>query len=295
MHRHRRDWVLLVALAVIWGTSFAANRVAVGVFTPGTVVWGRLGIAAVLLLALARGAGLSMPRGRGVWLHLALLAVVGNALPFFLISWGQQRIDSGLAGVLMAVMPLATMLLAHVFVEGERLHRRGLTGFLLGFVGIVALVGPEALSGIGDGRTAVVAQIAVLGGALCYAANTIFARHLAPMHILVSSASTLAIAAAIMTPVGISGIWAQPVWDPVGLANVVWLGVFSTALATVIYFRIVTTAGPTFLSLINYLIPVIAVVVGVVALAETPEPRMLVALVVILLGVGLSQRGEPSA
>lgn len=291
MTRTKEDWFLLLTLAGVWGTSFAANAVAVASIAPATVVWGRLWIAAILLLVLARAAGWALPARGAVWGRLVVLGLLGNALPFFLITWGQQRIDSGLAGVLMAVMPVATMVLAHLFVPGERLHARGVFGFTLGFGGVVLLVGPSALGELGGGGPELMAQLAVLGGALCYAANTIVARNLEPMHVVVSAGTTLAIAALVMTPAGIAGIDPNLGEDGWALACVIWMGLVSTALATVIYFRIVSTAGPTFLSLINYLIPLIALAVGVTVLGEPLEPRALGALGLILGGVALSQAG----
>jgi drug/metabolite transporter (DMT)-like permease len=172
------DWTLLIVLALIWGSSFLVIKIAVSAFGPLTIVAGRLGIAAVILLLIARVAGLQLPRSATIWRHLIVLALVGNALPFFLITWGQARIDSGLAGILMAIMPLATLLLAHFFVPGEHLTPRRITGFVLGFGGIVVLIGPSSLLVLGGGGSDFVRQLAVLAGALCYAVNAILARRL---------------------------------------------------------------------------------------------------------------------
>jgi drug/metabolite transporter (DMT)-like permease len=293
MQRRLFDWVLLVALALIWGTSFAANKIAVAAYPPVVVVWGRLALGTGSLAVAAALAGLEFPRGRRLWAHLLLLALVGNALPFFLITWGQERIDSGLAGVLMAVMPLATMVMAHFLVAGERVSRRALFGFLLGFAGILLLVGPDVLGRLGGRPTAFLAQAAVLGGALCYAANTVLARHLPPLHVIVSGATTLALATLVMTPPALSALAGGPSTGATALASVAWLGLVSTGLATVLYFQIVSTCGPTFLSLINYLIPVIAVAVGAAALGESFGAGTFVALGLILGGIAISQSSRP--
>lgn len=289
------DWALLFALTLIWGTSFLVTRIAVATVPPATVVAGRLGFSAAVLLALTRAAGLALPSGRRVWLHLLALAMVGNALPFFLISWGQERIDSGLAGVLMAIMPVATLVLAHFLVPGDRLTWRKATGFLLGFGGIVVLTGPAALAELGGDSDSFVRQLAVLGGALCYAANAILARRLPPLPVLVVTAAVMALGGAAMIPIALA---ADSPWTPPAassLAAVTWLGLVSTALANVIYFRIISSAGPTFLSQMNYLVPIVALAAGIVLLGEQPGSRVFLALGLVLCGLVLAQtRWTPS-
>jgi drug/metabolite transporter (DMT)-like permease len=284
------DWALLLTLVLIWGTSFMLTKIAVATVPPATVVAGRLAISAGVLLALLRAAGLTLPAGRRIWLHFLALAVVGNALPFFLISWGQERIDSGLAGILMAVMPIATLVLAHFLVPGDRLTWGRSAGFLLGFAGIVILTGPAALGELGGNRGTFGRQLAVLGGALCYAANTIIARRLPPLNVMVVTAAVMAAASAAMIPVAIAADapWHPP--EPLSVAAVAWLGLVSTALANVVYFRLIASAGPTFLSQINYLIPVVALVAGIVLLGEKPEARAFLALGLVLSGLVLAQR-----
>jgi drug/metabolite transporter (DMT)-like permease len=154
------------------------------------------------------------------------MALVGNAVPFFLITWGQQRIDSGLAGILMAVMPLTTLVLAHFFVAGERMTGRRTLGFALGFVGLVVLMGPEALRELGGGASDVARQAAVLCGALCYAANTIIARRLPETHPLVASTAVMLLASIVMVP---AALLVDAPWSlaprPQSVVSVVWLGV----------------------------------------------------------------------
>ncbi|UCE86807.1 MAG: EamA family transporter [Deltaproteobacteria bacterium] len=284
------DWTRLMALVFIWGTSFLLNRIAVEGVPPTTVVAGRVVIAAIALRATVFAAGLALPpRGR-IWLHFLVMALLGNAIPFFLITWGQERIDSGLAGILMAVMPLTTLVLAHFFVDGERMTGRRATGFAIGFVGLVVLMGPDALRALGGSASDVARQAAVLCGALCYAANTIVARKLPGTQPLVASAAVMLLASAAMVP---AAVVVDAPWRlaprPESVASVVWLGVVSTAAATILYFSVIASAGPTFLSLINYMIPLVAVLAGVAVLGEEPTGRALAALLLILAGVGLSQ------
>ncbi len=286
-------WLLLAALVAMWGSSFMFTKVAVSALPPETVVAGRLVIAAAGLTALLFALGKSLPGGRRPWLFFLALAVLGNALPFWLISWGQQRIDSGLAGILMAIMPLTTLVLAHFFVAGERLNPIRLAGFVLGFFGIVALVGPDALLELETGGTALLSELSVLGGAVCYAVNTIVARRRPDGDPLVAGAGVTLLASVIMVPLAVAGgppaIAAIPAAAALAVAV---LGIVSTALAAVVYFKLVSVAGPTFVSLINYLIPLWAVVVGMVFLGETPEWRALGALALILSGIALSEAGR---
>ena len=147
--RSTGDWARLLGLVAIWGTAFLFIDLSVQTLPPGTLVATRVSIAAAVLVVAVRLLGLEMPGPGVLWLRFLLLACVGNAIPFFAISWGQQRVPSGLAGILMAVMPLTTLLLAHFFVPGERMTRRRTTGFLMGFAGVVVLTGPDALSRLG--------------------------------------------------------------------------------------------------------------------------------------------------
>jgi drug/metabolite transporter (DMT)-like permease len=283
-------WLLLLALVAMWGSAFLLTKVAVSALPPEAVVAGRLVIAAAGLSGLLLVMGRRLPGARRLWLFFLAMAVLGNALPFWLIAWGQQRIDSGLAGILMAVMPLTTLVLAHFFVAGERLNRARSAGFVLGFLGIVVLMGPEALLELRSGGTALLSELAVLGGAVCYAVNTIVARRRPDSDPLSAAAGVMLLACAIMVPLALAG-------EPLAVADipaaaalaVAVLGVVSTALATVVYFRLVSAAGPTFVSLINYLIPLWALLGGMVFLGERPEWTALAALALILSGIALSE------
>jgi len=282
----------------MWGSSFLFTKIAVTAVPPTTVVAARLVIGAAVLVPGVLLAGRRMPRPGRMWMWFAALAVVGNALPFWLISWGQQRIDSGLAGILMAVMPLATVLLAHWFVEGERLTGPKIVGFVVGFAGVVVLIGPEALLTLGGSGSALVAQLAVLGGAVCYACNAILARRRPASDPLVAAAGMTLVAAVLMTPM------AAVVEDVpsnlnlsagAGLA-IAYLGAVATAAATVVFFVLVTAAGPSFMSLINYLIPVWAVGLGMAVLDERPAISAVGALALVLGGIALTEwRRPPSA
>lgn len=288
--RPASHWHLLFALALMWGSSFTLTKVAVASFTPSAVVTWRLVIAAVVLSCLVAVLRKRPPASRRLWLFIGAMAVTGNALPFWLITWGQQRIDSGLAGILMAIMPLSTLVLAHFLVAGERLTGLRAGGFLIGFAGIVVLVGPDALFELTGRGGALLSQLAVLGGALCYAVNTIIARRRPASDALVAAAGVMVVASVMMLPTfALSGpsVIAGPA--PAAIAAVAVSGLVSTALATVVHLKLIKLAGPSFVSLINYLIPLWAVAFGMIFLGERPEWSALAALALILAGMAVSE------
>jgi drug/metabolite transporter (DMT)-like permease len=290
------DWARLGGLIGIWGTAFLFIGLAVETLPPASLVAIRVAIAASVLVAAVRAVGLALPRPGVLWLRFGLLACVGNAIPFFAISWGQQRVASGLAGILMAVMPLATLVLAHRFVPGERMTLRKGAGFALGFMGVVVLTGEDVLARLGGDASDIARQLAILAGAVCYAINTILARHMPPLHPLVAAAGVMLMASSVMVPTSL--LFDAP-WrlapSSLSLAAAVWLGLVPTGVATVLYFQIVSTAGPTFLSLMNYVIPAVALATGIAVLGEAFEWRALLALALILVGLYTSQTGGQPA
>ncbi len=292
MHPHPvKHWVLLLALTAMWGSSFMFIKLGVATVPPATLVASRLALGAVLLYAVMRMRGLALPPLGRRWLPFVALAIVGNCAPFYLITWGQQFIDSALAGILIAVMPLATLLLAHFFVAGERMTAGRALGFCVGFAGVVVLMGPTALAGLGGSALKVAAQATVLAGALCYAINSIIARRSIATDFLVASTAVLIVAGALMVPVAL--VFDRP-WalapSAGSIAAIVWLGIGPTALATILYFRLIAAAGPTFMAIVNYLSPVVALLAGVVLLGEEPGATAVAGLVLILFGIALSRR-----
>jgi len=288
--RTLKDWGLLATLVVLWGSNFMFVKLGVATVPPATLAAGRLLVAAVTLVAVIRALGYRFPPRGLVWIHYTILAVVGNSLPFFLISWGQQTIDSSLAGILMAIMPLATLLMAHLWVTDERLTRNRAVGFGLGFVGIVMLIGPAALAGLGGSAARILAQLSVLGGALCYASQSVLVRVTLRGDVMVASAAIVAIAAAISLPIAL--VIDQP-WNlspsTTSVWAVVWMGIGPTAIATLAFIKLIGSAGPTFMSLVNYGVPVVAVFLGVVMLGEAPNANAYTGLLLILTGIAVSQ------
>jgi drug/metabolite transporter (DMT)-like permease len=292
--RSLKDWGLLAALSALWGSNFMFVKLAIATIPPATVVASRLVIGAVILVTVVRVLGYAFPPFGRAWLPYLALALVGNCLPFWFITAGQQVIDSALAGILMAVMPLATLLLAHFHVAGERMTTGRVAGFLLGFFGIVVLIGPAVLAGLGGSAAQILAQLAVLAGALFYSANSVMTRVILKGDVMVAAAGIITVAAAISLPVAL--VMDRP-WNLAPSAGstyaLVWIGIGPTALATLVYLALIGSAGPTFMSLVNYCIPVIALFLGVLLLGEAPGANAYTGLLLILSGIALSQFRRP--
>lgn len=283
-----QDWISLLILTVLWGSAFAFIGHIVDYLPSAAMVFVRLSLAALMLTGWAMYRGRRLPGLRDKrWIWFAGLGFFGNTLPFILIGFGQQTIDSNLAGILVATMPLATLALAHVFVPGERMTARMLIGFLIGFAGVVLLMGPSALTAMGGADT--LAQLAVVGAAVCYGINAVLARLIPDTPASVSGAGMLITASVLAAPLG--------VWDLVqtsdvplsAWSSVVWLAIGPTAIASVLLMQIARTAGPGFLAVVNYLTPIAAVITGVI-IGETIGWDALLALTVILAGVWIAKR-----
>lgn len=287
---HFGDWVALLALTLMWGTAFMFNELALASFPPSVLVAGRILIATAVLFAFMRANGIRLPPIGRAWVPLLVMAVLGNVLPFQLIAWAQQHIDSSLAGILMAVMPLFVLTLAHFLLPGSKLTLYRVVGFVVGFAGVVTIIGPEALRGL-DENTALWGSVAVLGAALSYSLNSIYARRLGAANAVQLSAGMLVAASLLSLPgaaVNVPDIVSPSV---AAMASLLVLGLLSTGLATLLYFRLVQGPGPTFLSFVNYLVPPCAVLAGALFLDETVSSSVYVGLCLILSGIAFSELG----
>ncbi len=289
------DWSLVLALGMVWGASFMGVALALEGFGPLTVAAGRIALGALALYAVARATGHGLPplRGAGsgrVWAFVCAMALFSNALPFFLLAWGQQHVTSGFAGITMAAVPLFVIGLAHVFVPGEQLTPARVAGFVLGLIGVGLLIGGEVFATTGAALEDI-ARIACVGAAACYAIGSIFTRRAPPIPLVSFSAGALLAASVMIVPLAlaIEGIPSLPVDEPIALVGLLYLGLGPTALATLILVRVIRSAGPGFLSQVNYHVPVWSVILGVTLLGETLPPQFLIALAVILAGLALSR------
>lgn len=285
--------VLLLTLATIWSSAFGFIKVAVETVPPMTVTAGRLLLATIVIVVYVRLRGHRFPHAPGLWWKFFLIGLFGNALPFTLIGWGEVSIDSGLAAILMSVMPIATMLLAHFYADGERMNPARIIGVAFGFAGVLVLIGPDVLRGLGDEA---VRQTAVAGGAVCYAIATVTAGRLPKMATSLSAAGALIAALAVALPMSL--ILDQP-WtlSPSGdsAGAVVILGLFPTALGYIVYFVVLRRTGANFIALINYLIPCLGVIWGIIFLGEILHWRAILALGLILAGIAFTRIGMRKA
>lgn len=269
-----REWAMLLALAVLWGGSFFFNGVAVRELPSFTLVWLRVAIAATTLLLVLRLLGQRMSTEGRVWAAFFGMGLLNNVLPFVLIVWGQHRIASGLASILNATTPLFTVLVAHLLTPDEKLTPLKAAGVAVGFGGAAVMIGPAALGGLGTG---VLAQLACLAGALSYAFAGIFGRRFRRMGVtpLATAAGQVSASAVLLLPVMllVDRPWTLAMPGAATWGAVLGIGLLSTALAYVLYFRILAVAGATNLLLVTFLIPISAILLGVLVLGETLLPR----------------------
>lgn len=273
-----REWSLLVLLSILWGGSF--SKVALAELGPFTIVFFRVALAALALNIVASAIGASLWRAGTPWRQLLVMGALNNALPFSMIFWGQTTIASGLASILNATTPLFTVVVAHIFTRDERMTVRKLVGVLAGLAGVAILIGPDLGGSIWG-------QIACLAAALSYAFAGIYGRRFKALGVQPLQAATgqLTASAMLIPPIMLLAEPAWPMPSAVTWSAVVGLALLSTALAYVLYFRILAAAGATNLLLVTFLIPVTAALLGAVFLGERLELRQFAGMALIGLGL----------
>lgn len=277
---------LLVFLGLVWGSAFLFTNLAVATIPPITLTAGRTWIGAAMMVAVAAALRHSLPRGRRVWFMLLAMGLTGSVLPLSLISWGQERIDSGLAAILVGTVPLVTVLLAHFATDDDRLSWRKVAGVFLGLGGLLVLIGPAALAGLGDGAWR---QLAVFAGACSFAVTILLARAVREVSPAVSSAVVLGFAGIVASVLGLAF---EQSWrltpSTTSLLAMLALGILSTGAGNLAFYRLSRTAPPSFVSLNNYLIPAVALMWGALLLGEPFTARAAGALALILGGVAVA-------
>lgn len=274
-----------MVLVALWGTSFMFTAIAVASVDPVAVVFYRLALGALVLSLVVYARGDSLPLDWRAWAGFAVMAVAGNALPFFLIAWGQKSVDSGVAGMIMAIMPLLTMVFAHYFVAGETLNRFKLTGFALGITGVTLLLGPV----FEGGSREFWGGLAIFTAASCYAVNSILIKRLPRFSPMVGACGVLIMASLIVFPFWLAAVPENDSISQDSMISVIWLGIGPTGIATIVLFAVIDRAGPTFLSTINYLIPVVAFLCGAWLLSEPATWLHFAALATILGGIAVTR------
>ena len=279
----RNVWLAFLLLSVTWGTSFLFIKLALADLHPSTLVALRLTVGTVVLLLVARWRKLSLPRDRRTWQHLFLIGALGIAIPFVLISWAEQKMDSGLTSVLNSTVPLFSIIVAGAWLKQETVTVGKIVGLVMGFLGVLLLFVRELQ--IGEGNAA--APLAVMFSGLFYAVSTTYARHhLRQVNPIVTATGQVAAACLLAWIIAlISGVSGQQLtWTALGA--VVWLGALGSALAYILFYYILAAWGPTRSALVTYVIPLIAVTIGAIFLREYVDWRLLAGGLLILSGVG---------
>ncbi len=281
------EWSMLLLLSMLWGGSYFFVEIALLEWSPLLIVAVRVVIAAAVIWGIVLAAGHIVPRSWPAWIAFFWMGLLNNIFPFLLIVWGQKEIESGLAAILTAAAPIFTVIVAGIWLKDEPVTRSRLLGAVLGLAGVVILIGPSALAGL---DASLLAQLAVLGAALSYALAGVYARRFPRMNIdpIVAAAGQLLMSSFMMIPLAL--MFEPPrqliessieVWAAVGL-----MAVFSTALAYILYFRLLASSGATNAILVTLLIPVTAIVLGSIILDERLEWSHFAGMAVI--GLGLS-------
>jgi drug/metabolite transporter (DMT)-like permease len=277
------EWALLVFLSLVWGASFMFIEIGLRELSPFNIAAFRIVIAGLILFCYVLVRREPLPKSPRTWLALAVLSLFANVVPFSLIMWGQQYITSGLASILNATTPIFALTLAHLFTSDEPMTRNRLGGVLLGFTGVAVMMGPELLAGMtlhGWG------QFAVLGAAFCYGCAGVLARNLRGIPSTVISAGSLMCASVIIIPVALffdSSIRIPE--QPSTWLALLWMSALGTALAYLIYYRLISTAGPTNTSLTTLLVPLNALLLGALVLGETLDWHAAAGMTLIFAGL----------
>lgn len=281
------DYAYLLGLSALWGSSYLFIKIAVdGHLAPTELVLLRLLLAAAVLYLVARAQGLRLPREWRLWRAFAVMGLVGAAMPFTLISWGETMIDSSLAAILNATVPIITVLLAHFWTRSERLTATRLLGVVIGFAGVVVLVGASSAHGH---SIALLGVAALLVSSLCYSAVAIYARgafHNVPA-VLASTGQMLFGAIFLAVPGIIAGATSRQAPAPAAVAATVALAMLGTVGAYLLYYRLIARVGATRTTMSTYLLPAFAVVYGALFLHEEVGPRLLLGFALILAGVAV--------
>ena len=283
----RLDWLLFVLLGFAWGSSYLFIKIGVDAgLPPFTLVTLRLLIGAALLVSVVALARERLPRERGTYAHLLVMSVLNVALPFSLITWAEQSVDSSLAAILGAAVPLFVIVIGPLFLADERITLPRLVGLAVGFIGVWILVGfdPTRMT---DAN--LLPELALIGSSVSYAAGAVYARRnvhgLRPMIPAVFQVSFAAVIAAVLAviferPLGLSV-------EPVGFLAVVWLGLLGSGVAYLLFFRLLRNWGATRTSLVAYLLPVVGIVLGALVLDEAIDARILIGTALVIGGIAI--------
>ena len=280
------EWAMLLALSLLWGASFFFAKVALAALPPLTLVLGRTGIAAAALFLGMRIAGYRFPAEAGKWRRYLVMGLLNNVLPFTLLTWSQTEIASGLASILNALTPLSTALLGHLLAREERLTPAKLSGILVGIAGAAVVVGPAFLLGLGRHLPA---ELAALAATLCYASAGLYGRRFKGEAPMVTATGQLVASASVLLPLSLflDRPWQLALPGASAWGALVGLALFSTALAYILYFRILARAGATNVLLVTFLMPPTTLLLGALFLGERARASELAGMGLIFAGLAL--------
>ena len=287
------SWLMIGLLGLTWGGTFMVIEIALEGMTPFWLAAGRIGFAMVLMLAVWAALGFKLFEGpvqTSTRLSIVAIGALSSAVPFILLSWGQQFVTSGFAGVSMASVGLIVLPLAHFLVPGEQMSLRKIAGFIIGFVGICILIGGQAFETSGAALETP-GRIACVMAAACYAVSTTLMRRLPKVHPIGLTTVLFIVGTCIAIPAAFITEGVPPVPDTKTALVIAFLGLVPTAAASLLRVLVVRSAGPVFMSLTSYQVPVWSVVLGALILSEPLPSSLLLAMMFILGGVALSQYG----
>ena len=287
-----KDWLVFIILGILWGSSFLWIKIAIQEISPLLLVTLRLSFAIITLTIVAIIARPLWPQGKRLWLALVLFGLINTAIPYFLISWGEQYIDSAVAAILNSSTPLFAMVIAHIFLDDDRITLPRLTGLLIGFVGIVIIVSRDLgqnESGMQYTTLLLLGQAAVLLASFLYAGSAVFAkRNLEGLSPVVQGLVPIVGASTflwLLVPI---------VEDPLSLPElpitwiaIAWLGLLGTGFAFILYFYLIHSVGPTRTTLVTYIFPLVGLVLGVIVLGEKLDLRLVVGAGLIIISVAV--------
>lgn len=278
------EWGMLLLLAALWGGSFLFNGIAVRELPTLTIVALRVGLAAIVLWGIVIVLKRHLPTQPQVWLAFLGMGLLNNVIPFCLIVWGQHTITSGLASILNATTPLCTVAVAGFFLRDEPITKRKLIGLLIGFSGVIVMIGPTALAGVARDEWA---ALACLGAALSYACASVFGRRFQRFGVDPIVVATGQVTASFLILAPFAVIFHGPLVTPhlATIGAILGLAVFSTALAYMLFFHILARAGATNISLVTFLVPVFAITLGAMVLQEQIQSVQLVGMAMIGMGL----------
>jgi drug/metabolite transporter (DMT)-like permease len=280
------EWGLLIILALLWGGSYFYIGVAIKVLPPFSIIAFRVALGALLLYAVVRLSGARLPIDGRIWRAFFVMGVLNNVAPFSLIAWGQSHIESGLAAIFNATTPLFGVVIAHFFTADEKMTTARVTGLLIGFAGVIVMIGADALRGFG---VDLLADLALLLASVFYASSGIYGRRFSKMGVspMVTATGQITASTVILVPLAllVDRPWTLPAPGAPVWAALVGLAALSTTLAYVIYYRILATAGAVNLLLVTFLVPVSAIILGALVLGERLHANHFLGMA--LIGVGL--------